>query len=617
MTEDEQILETLTKLGTLTPEAISIYLEMNVSEVKSILSIFEDDLWYQPQKGRWHILDDAERKKIEWEQEHKKKDRAYSLAIRKAEGLINWIAQSPVEIEFWTERGISKWVIQYKSVQDVCREMEADCAVGHISEDILTYLHGLLTQIEEIYNRIPSDKLNLVLSILKNNQPLFFTHESIHIKDADTIKLPINVYRRLIETKDITLDNLATIKHVSARETDCYTYDDLFAERISRILPLNREEEDEYFNAYNKGNESARDAIIESTLSSIWALSNNIHCLLQVEYEELDNDPLLSKLPSVYDIFQQACLIAIESFENYFYTPYTRFETHAKLSISKHIADYLFDDLSIISWKKPEKFDVYIPEEDDEEWDTADEEKDRDSNKENSSEFISKEEENMEPTIKEPQIIEDTQKSQRKTKYPHDEAKERWKQTFKHTTTSYKYFWALALIKSFGYAYRSSTSINLVLEYMIAIAWPYVLENKMNFGKIDKLFEILTSLHKKVPIPIIAKEQDILQALKYARNHKYYNDAMKQLAANVPYRFLSSWISIDEISQLTFTGLKITDKIDFPKDCMYVFNKRPPLDIQLIINPQWNNYMMKHRSEMKDYILKQLFLYSHKCEQMK
>ena len=160
---------------------------------------------------------------------------------------------------------------------------------------------------------------------------------------------------------------------------------------------------------------------------------------------------------------------------------------------------------------------------------------------------------------------------------------------FDNKSTSYKYFWFMAIISLARESHSLSMTYKDILIRMAALAWPIVLKHKINLGKQDMFFRYLSEIANKTSL-------DSRSTGRYVEYYlgDHYIDAdisrtLSPLLNNVPYRFLSPWIkftSNKDVSEqsrtATFDGLYAlyTDGIE--------------------LNSKWWHYINAHYREICD-----------------
>ena len=160
---------------------------------------------------------------------------------------------------------------------------------------------------------------------------------------------------------------------------------------------------------------------------------------------------------------------------------------------------------------------------------------------------------------------------------------------FDNKSTSYKYFWFMAIISLARESHSLSMTYKDILIRMAALAWPIVLKHKINLGKQDMFFRYLSEIANRTSL-------DSRSTGRYVEYYlgDHYIDAdiyrtLSPLLNNVPYRFLSPWIkftSNKDVSEqsrtATFDGLYAlyTDGI--------------------VLNSKWWHYINAHYREICD-----------------
>lgn len=173
--------------------------------------------------------------------------------------------------------------------------------------------------------------------------------------------------------------------------------------------------------------------------------------------------------------------------------------------------------------------------------------------------------------------------------------------TFKSTTNSYKYFWALALIDLVESGRGPILSTSECCGLMVAKAWTPAVFFGLSFGRQDQLAQICQDL----------RQGERTQPAAYARQLRdkalqgELSDAAGHLARYVPYRFLSPWFR-PELSSM----------VDSRRDAAIValaearFNapSDPPVyrflaDISsLEVQPSWHAYIGEHAAVLRGYV---------------
>lgn len=372
MTDDEKIVEALSSLGSMSSEMLAIYLEMDVASVRAILPIFDGDLWFQQSDDLWHVMDEEGRKLYDERERAKvllQKSPIYFSALRKLRKLVHWAQISSVPMERWTINGVSKWVARYEAALDLCKDFETDVFERYIDGDIIDELAKLLFLAEQYTKNLPQHLVSQYTNnrIRKSEAYSVRRRKPIHIAEAIEKETPINIFRRQLSGAQLQMDDLPLIKHYASEEKAHYHLEDLFCERMARIPELLSEEELEYFTAYQQGDMSARDAIIESVMPSAIGLVLGYYQNNKEDYEASawvhdaynpDDNPDIRRV-SYDDLVQYAALIVCESFDDYYPNPITQFKQFALSNISKRLGDFITQEECMLSDRKPSSYDLY------------------------------------------------------------------------------------------------------------------------------------------------------------------------------------------------------------------------------------------------------------------
>lgn len=113
---------------------------------------------------------------------------------------------------------------------------------------------------------------------------------------------------------------------------------------------------------------------------------------------------------------------------------------------------------------------------------------------------------------------------------------------FDNKSTSYKFFWFMAIISLARESHSLSMTYKDILIRMAALAWPIVLKHKINLGKQDMFFRYLSEIANRTSLD----SRSTGRYVEYYLGDHYIdadiNRTLAPLLNNVPYRFLSPWI---------------------------------------------------------------------------
>lgn len=136
---------------------------------------------------------------------------------------------------------------------------------------------------------------------------------------------------------------------------------------------------------------------------------------------------------------------------------------------------------------------------------------------------------------------------------------------FANKTTSYKYFWALAILR---YLKKDKTKISfsdLCIE-MLVLSWKPFMVEELSASSMDKFKEHLTRIHEELSIPL-SIDLDILRRQLdkefYDKKSDFLTNIVTKLSQNVPYRFLSPWITYVSENQVIAESKKYSKKYPY------------------------------------------------------
>lgn len=156
---------------------------------------------------------------------------------------------------------------------------------------------------------------------------------------------------------------------------------------------------------------------------------------------------------------------------------------------------------------------------------------------------------------------------------------------FSNTSAAYKFFWFLCLLEVFQKG-QTEIAYSDIVARMIAKAWYPRLFFKLSFGKTESLAKWIDNLQIEEALPIDAKEDFIVSALiNSPKNSSLVKSAFKQIADEVPYRFLMPWIKEQSNSQM------VKRSQNFENQCLYSLKRDRIYGLIITINPLWQAYL--------------------------
>ncbi len=188
--------------------------------------------------------------------------------------------------------------------------------------------------------------------------------------------------------------------------------------------------------------------------------------------------------------------------------------------------------------------------------------------------------------------------------------------SFEHVTTSYKFYWFLALLESVSEHDERVFEIDSLLARMIAYAWYAVNDLRLSLGDNDQLKKLIDLLIKNSSLDIDSSRDCIIQTvLTHLQQEDNIGRKIRSLERYVPYRFIRPFFD------QALRGLKdqecnrrIRDLADWsftsPQPCLYRFVNIPAPAIE--IHPDWQLYLQQHRSVLTKFCLRHLTNYLQK-----
>lgn len=151
---------------------------------------------------------------------------------------------------------------------------------------------------------------------------------------------------------------------------------------------------------------------------------------------------------------------------------------------------------------------------------------------------------------------------------------------FEKEATSYKYFWFISIISLAKEKNSLTIPYKGLVIRMATLAWPFVFEYEIDLGKIDMISNYLndilndSSLNKTMPSKVIEAY------LSYYYDSDGIGKILEPLLKNVPYRFLSPWITYT-------TDEEVVEKSN-SADCACLYALQ---DNNIVVNEEWWEYI--------------------------
>jgi hypothetical protein len=141
-----------------------------------------------------------------------------------------------------------------------------------------------------------------------------------------------------------------------------------------------------------------------------------------------------------------------------------------------------------------------------------------------------------------------------------------------------------------------------ILIEMVSIAWRYVFVVECQFPSQDQLPIYLRAIQAKTYLDRSAKEKKVEETVRESFYEWKWNTLLMPLLNNVPYRFLSPWISFTNNEDVIEKSKKTESR------CPYSLAKD-----HVTINPLWSYYLLENYDKIVFHVEKELRSYL-KCK---
>lgn len=166
---------------------------------------------------------------------------------------------------------------------------------------------------------------------------------------------------------------------------------------------------------------------------------------------------------------------------------------------------------------------------------------------------------------------------------------------FKNTTTSYKYFWFIAILQLLKEESNSIIGFDKIVSRMVADAWPLIIKERLYLGVYDGLSGTVW-YYKGILYEVPNTSYEIYKYLEDRLYEKNINKPLRKFYKEVPFRFLSPWITKEQGGGACFDLEKA-----FSDDYMYGISNN-----QVVINPSWVRPLLFNYKEYVEYTLENL-----------
>lgn len=192
---------------------------------------------------------------------------------------------------------------------------------------------------------------------------------------------------------------------------------------------------------------------------------------------------------------------------------------------------------------------------------------------------------------------------------------EKLNQIFKNTTTSYKFYWFLAILDYVKENDKLTVSFADLFSRMIAFAWYPINHYKINFGHQDQIYKIIEYLNQNeaklkpdMKYKVVVDQISDIYKDSSAKSEQSRKEIF-QLDRYVICRFISPFFDIKNISDKQIIILAEKNFNIKKKQPIYRIDKEKK---EIIIQPQWIGYIKRFNTILQDFTLWHLLEYLQK-----
>ena len=181
---------------------------------------------------------------------------------------------------------------------------------------------------------------------------------------------------------------------------------------------------------------------------------------------------------------------------------------------------------------------------------------------------------------------------------------------FDNTSECYKFFWFQAIVTKILDG-KTEISYGELLDEMIADAWYMVTEYHLNMGSKDNLEALVKYIRQIYGMKPSEKKSAILDYLKKCEDKEVMR--MKRiLILNVPYRLQAPFMHSMKGKEWNVPSQKLIERINQEKRLLYYFTAFDGLQTGIIIQPEWQQYILKNQEIIKGWLQYNIILYLQK-----
>lgn len=167
---------------------------------------------------------------------------------------------------------------------------------------------------------------------------------------------------------------------------------------------------------------------------------------------------------------------------------------------------------------------------------------------------------------------------------------------FSSTSATYKFYWFIAILELFVKKGKERMVIWEIIAEMIGHAWYPIHYFHLSFGRADSLEKQIREIREFTQIPIDRNRDELVAELLNHPDQRKIKRLMRVFTLNVPFRFLSPWISANRMDERECARRSE----GFENGCLYALSMENEEWI-ITINPDWHEYLRNNFNMLKDF----------------
>ena len=181
---------------------------------------------------------------------------------------------------------------------------------------------------------------------------------------------------------------------------------------------------------------------------------------------------------------------------------------------------------------------------------------------------------------------------------------------FDNTSECYKFFWFQAIVTKILDG-KTEISYGELLDEMIADAWYMVTEYHLNLGPKDNLEALVNYISQISGMKTSEKKSVILDYLRRCEDKEVMR--MKRiLILNVPYRLQAPFMHSLKGKEWDVSSHRLIERINREKHLLYYFTAFDGLQTGIIVQPEWQQYILKNQEIIQGWLQYNIILYLQK-----